>query len=137
MTPSIFTIFANVLRDIIVIKLTSTSLLHYLDGYLLISSLHKEEEAKADFKKSKAVCNYLGVPWNEPKSFPPATIMVFSGIELDTMKLEARLPHSKLDDLIILLNKWLTKGFGKERDLDPLMGNFNGLQKWFNQEDLS
>ena len=63
--------------------------------------------------------------------------MVFSGIELDTMWLEARLPHSKLDDLIILLNKWLTKGFGKERDLDPLMGNFNGLQKWFNQEDLS
>ena len=49
------TVFADVLRDIIVRELTSASLLHYLDEYLLISPPDKEEEAMADLIKSKAV----------------------------------------------------------------------------------
>ena len=45
------------------------------------------------------------------------------------MKLEARLPQPKLDALVILLTKWLTKGYGKKRDLVSLHGKLEWASK--------
>ena len=53
--------------------------------------------------------------------------MFFLGIELNTVKLEARLSQPKLDALVILLNKWLTKGYGKKRDLVSLHGKLDRM----------
>ena len=83
--PSIFTVFADVLRDIIQRDVISANIQHYLDDYLLISPPGKRREAMADFRTAKAICDFLGIPINEDKDFLPATLLPHLGIELDTV----------------------------------------------------
>jgi len=56
------------------------------------------------------------------KSEGPATILTFLGMELDTVKLEIRLPAIKLQRLNEMLRICETRKAGKKRDLLSLIG---------------
>ena len=127
--PSIFTVFADVLRDIIQRDVISANIQHYLDDYLLISPPGKRREAMADFRTAKAICDFLGIPINEDKDFLPATLLPHLGIELDTVNFEARLPQDKVASILALINAWLSKGFGTKRDLISLHGKLEWASK--------
>ena len=127
--PAIFTVFADVLRDIIQRDLISSKLLHYLDDYLLISAPGRRKEAASDFRTARAICDFLGIPINEDKDFPPSTCIPMLGIELDTLLFEARLPQDKLGPLLLLINQWLSKGFGTKRELVSLHGKLEWASK--------
>ena len=42
------------------------------------------------------LCHYLGIPMAPEKTFGPSSTISFAGIELDSVKMEARLPPDRL-----------------------------------------
>ena len=52
----------------------------------------------------------------------PSTIMLFLGIELDSILFEARPPPTKLEKAKQLINLWKSKRSGKKRELLSLIG---------------
>ena len=50
------------------------------------------------------MCDVLGIPIKSEKTEGPSTTMVFLGIELDTIKMEARLPQEKIQKIKLALD---------------------------------
>ena len=55
----------------------------------------------------------------------PTTCIIFLGVELDTKKLELRLPHCKLLRLKSQLQRWIHLKSVKKKDLDSLVGQLH------------
>ena len=43
------------------------------------------------------LCDFLGIPIAPDKTFDPLTTLTFAGIELDSLKWEARFPKDKIE----------------------------------------
>ena len=52
----------------------------------------------------------------------PTTCLVFLGFELDTIAMDVRLPHPKLEELRELVHQWLGRKCCADRDLESLIG---------------
>ena len=70
-----------------------------------------------------ALCQVLGVPVSIKKLEGPATIIIFLGIELDTIALELRLPSDKLTRLRSIIKAWRNRISCTKRDLLSLIGH--------------
>lgn len=75
------------------------------------------------------ICRQLGFPIAEGETEVPATILVFLGILLDTVKLEMRLPEDKLAALKALLQQWRTTKKTTKRELLSLIGSLSFTAK--------
>ena len=73
--------------------------LHYLDDFLFIGEPESRECADA-LRTAEEVCAWLGIPLAWEKLEGPACVLGFLGVELDTNRMELRLPREKLDRLI-------------------------------------
>ena len=82
-------------------------ILHVLDDFLIISDSASACNAQLD--RFLALCAKLGVPMADEKTLSAANVMIFLGIELDTIKFEARLPLDKLDKCMRLIQDVLAK----------------------------
>ncbi|XP_006824681.2 LOW QUALITY PROTEIN: uncharacterized protein LOC102804035 [Saccoglossus kowalevskii] len=67
----------------------------------------------------------LGIPLAPHKTVGPTTTLEFLGIELDTIKMEARLPLVKLNRLLDLLDEFLLRRSCTKRQLLSLLGHLN------------
>ena len=103
--PKLFNILSEFLAWIA--KESNVSfLIHYLDDFLTMgppSSSCCQHNLDTIIK----ICNYLGVPLALEKIAGPSTTLPFLGIELDTIKLEARLPEDKLCKLQEQVSQWV------------------------------
>ena len=70
------------------------NLLHYLDDFVFVSKTLSL--AKANMQVLVDTFECLGVPLEPSKLEGPATSLLFLGIEVDTIKLQIRLPSDKL-----------------------------------------
>ena len=70
----------------------------------------------------KAICAELEVPLAEEKTLGPSTVITFLGIELDSVKFEARLPVPKLVKAKSAVNKFLSLKSATKRQLLSLIG---------------
>ena len=61
-----------------------------------------------------AVCQGLGIPLAVEKVEGPSTNLKFLGIQLDTVRMEARLPEEKLHRISNLVQEWLPKRNARE-----------------------
>ena len=68
------------------------------------------------------LCCILNLPLAVPKKDGPTTCIVFLGIQVDTMKMELRLPAHKLARLKELITKWVHLKCCRKRDLESLVG---------------
>ena len=64
-------------------------MLHLLDDFLIISGSH--EQCSRELSLFLELCSYLGIPMAPEKTVGPSTVLSFAGIELDTVRSEARL----------------------------------------------
>lgn len=71
-----------------------TNLLHYLDDFLTMGA--DREECARNLEGLRQWCAFLGFPLALEKVEGPATILVFLGILLDSVRMELRLPPEKL-----------------------------------------
>jgi len=73
-------------------------------------------------------CERLGLPLHRHKLEGPATCLTILGIELDSDRLQARLPTEK-KDRTALLKEWSTKSFCKRQELESLIGHLHDTCK--------
>ena len=93
-------------------------LIHYLDDFLTAGGANSQECTR-NLELIMAICEWLGVPLKAQKIVGPATVIIFLGIELDTVKQEIRIPPTKLRQLVELLAQWETRKHCQKRELLP------------------
>ncbi|XP_074639612.1 uncharacterized protein LOC141897834 [Acropora palmata] len=102
---------------------TNYYILHILDDYLLVAPTEQLCEQQLDLFLS--LCSYLGIPIAPDKTCGPSTTMSFAGIELDSIFLEARLPHDKIEKCISLISVFLHRKKVTLKEVQSLNGLLN------------
>ena len=98
---------------------------HYVDDFLFVLDSPDLVQAQYMLRGALALCKFLGVPMAELKTEGPITCLVFLGIELDTVRMEARLDASRLEELRALCVAWQSRGTASAVELQSLAGKLN------------
>ena len=103
--------------------MSTPGILRILDDFLIIERDTVTCSTKLlSFLKT---CDDLGVPMAPEKTVGPSTVLSFVGIELDTCKLEARLPHDKIDKCTNTIQDFLKCKKVTLKDMQSLIGLLN------------
>ena len=103
-------------------------LIHYLDDYLTAGQPNSAE-CQQNLSRLTAICQALGIPLAADKLAGPTTSLEFLGIQLDTSKMEARLPDKKMARLKQLITEWQRKKHAKKREILSLIGQLQHAAK--------
>ena len=118
-----FEIFSSSLEWIAKKYLNIPHIIHLLDDFLIAApSVH---QCRINLNAFLSLCDYLGVPIAPEKTLGPFRVLSFAGIELDTMRMEARLPDDKLEKCRTLISTFLRRKKVKLRELQSLIGLLN------------
>ena len=120
---AIFEKFSTSLEWLAVHHLKVSAVLHILDDFLFIA--HSHDKCKADLSNFLSMCDFLGVPIAHEKTLGPLTTLQFAGIELDSVRQEARLPSEKIHKCRALLHQFAQKRSVTLRELQSLIGLLN------------
>ena len=104
-------------------KLNIKYILHLLDDFLILAPSHAA--CSQQLSLFLRLCSYLGIPMAPEKTVGPQTTLSFAGIELDSVKMEARLPQDKLVKCNILITQFLERSKVTLRELQSLIGLLN------------
>lgn len=121
---NLFNRFADALAHIIRYNAHSSNLMHYLDDFLDGGEVNsgKCEQLMQIFQQTM---EQLGVPLAEDKTEDPVTVLIFLGLEIDSDKMEVRLPLNKVQDIISNLNLLLHKKRCTLKEMQSLIGSLN------------
>ena len=122
--PFIFDSVAAAVEWILVHNYHITPLIHYLDDFFTVGPAGSPV-CQTNVDTTSEVFQRLGVPLNADKCEGPSTVLVFLGIELDSVNQTARLPRYKLDRLLALLQSWRPKRSCTRRELESLIGSLH------------
>ena len=118
-----FEIFSTAVEWIAQHKLKIDKILHLLDDFLIVSSSSRQCQAYLDIFID--LCDYLGVPLAPEKTCGPATTLSFAGIELDSIKSEARLPQEKISKCVETISIFLSRNKVTLKEIQSLIGLLN------------
>lgn len=118
--PKIFNALADAIQWIALQKRVSR-LYHYLDDFICVGPPDSDVCGK-DLATVVSTCEALGVPIAEEKLEGPSEILTFLGIELDTRRMQMRLPQEKLDRLVTTIEQWWGRKAAKKKELQSLAG---------------
>ena len=118
--PKLFNVLADLLSWIL-IQQGISPLIHYLDDFLTMGPADSTV-CQDNFSTIQRFCQELGIPLALDKLEGPSHSLTFLGIELDTVRMEARLPEDKLTRIRTLLSSWLTRKKATKRDILSLVG---------------
>lgn len=121
--PKIFSALADALEWILK-KFGVSHLQHYLDDFLTMGQADTNE-CQSNLDKVIAICAWLGIPLKTQKIEGPSVSIIFLGIELDTIAMEARLPREKLMGLLEELRQWKGRRHCQKRNLLSLIGKLS------------
>lgn len=118
-----FETFSTAVQWIAQQKLHIKNMLHLLDDFLIVSPSHV---LCTNYLNSfLALCEDIGLPMAPEKTCGPTTTLSFAGIELDTIKLEARLPPEKIDKCVATISYFLRRKKVTLKELQSLVGLLN------------
>ena len=129
--PLIFTAIADALQWMMSEK-GVRPVFHYLDDFITLGP-PSSHQCQCNLQGIIQVCKVTGTPLEEDKCKGPAQVLTFLGIELDTRKMEIRLPVEKLERLRKLLAEWEGRKAGKKRELLSLIGYLQHASKAVSQ----
>ena len=92
--PKLFNVLADLLSWILM-QHGISPLVHYLDDFLTMGPADSTI-CHDNFSTIQRFCQELGIPLASDKLVGPSHSLTFLGIELDTVRMEARLPEDKL-----------------------------------------
>ena len=99
---------------------------HYVDDFLfVVQSTDGGVAARSMLAGALDLCRFLGVPMAEMKTEGPTTCLTFLGIELDTVRMEARLDAARLAELRALCLAWQSFETASAVELQSLAGRLN------------
>ena len=88
-------------------KLGITEMLHILDDFILFHT--DRGMCAAQLESFTTWCETIGIPLAPEKTEGPASTITFAGIELDSVRMEARIPQEKLDRYRKLVSDYKNK----------------------------
>ncbi|CAB3988531.1 Hypothetical predicted protein [Paramuricea clavata] len=118
--PFIFNSVAEAVEWILVHNNAVSPLFHYLDDFLTMGPANSSI-CQSHMDNAFTVFARLGLPLHLQKCEGPFTVLVFLGIELDSVQQLARLPRDKVDRILRLLQSWSRKKTCTRRDLESLI----------------
>ena len=120
---SLFERFSTALEWIAQNKLAIPASIHILDDFLFINkSFHL---CQGDLRRFQQMCAAIGVPLAPEKTVGPSTCLPFVGIELDTIRAEARLPPDKLAKCQRIIQELLQQQKATLKSVQSLVGLLN------------
>ena len=105
--------------------------IHTKAGYFAINYLddlggaEKATEAEAGFKHLQEILKRMGLREAPNKTVFPCTVMVFLGIEVNTLTLTLTIPSDKRQEIQLVLKKWAKKEFATKNQTQKLAGLLN------------
>jgi hypothetical protein len=117
--PFLFNMFAEALHWVIEARIQDVEVLHYLDDFLFFSPPGRDTPPLAELWIS--LTDYLGIPRNDDKDRQGQVVEAL-GIEIDTLKLEARLSASKLEKARTGAEKLLRSGWASLSEMQEIAG---------------
>ncbi|XP_056425816.1 uncharacterized protein LOC130367424 [Hyla sarda] len=121
-SPWLFNRFASALHWILENRFECNHVIHYLDDFLLIES---PNASPRDLQVLRAVFDSLGVPVSPAKTEGPSRVITFLGIELDSQKMEARLPEAKLVRIRTAIHRLRERPYISKVELQSILGMLN------------
>lgn len=121
---SIFETFSTALQWIACSKFGVSNMLHILDDFLFLGP-PDSPVCNLALSQFISMCEVLGVPIKCEKTEGPSTTLIFLGIELDTMNMEARLPRDKIEKIQNALHSAKRRKKITLRELQSLIGLLN------------
>ena len=117
----LFEEFSTALQWILQKKLDTPAVVQVLDDFLFIGAPGTAQctHALESFMK---ICADINIPIKHSKTFHPTTVICFLGIELDTIKMESRLPLDKVTHIKHLLAHCLARRKVTLKELQSLIG---------------
>ncbi len=97
---------------------------HYIDDFVSVGQKGTNDCAEA-MDILKETCHWLGMPLEEKKEEGPSEVLTFLGLEIDTVKMEVRLPQEKVKEMRSILKRWRGMKSCKRRDLESIVGSLN------------
>ena len=95
--------------------------IHYLDNFLTVGP-PSSDTCQRNLDILMQLCEDLGVPLALEKVEGPSTTISFLGIQLDTVRMEIKLPEEKLSRIKETLSAWLQKKKATKREILFLVG---------------
>ena len=117
---AIFQRFSGALKQAAIDTSSCQEVVHVLDDFLFLSS--SEEACSVQLDEFLGMCASLGVPMSPEKTEKPARVMVFLGIEIDTVGRELRLPLQKVRDCQEVIQSFLCRAKATLREFQSLVG---------------
>ena len=100
------------------------SLDHYLDDFIMAGE-KDSENCQILVDTFSSLCDEVGVPIAENKSVGPTTVLVFLGLEIDSIAMTIRIPLHRIDELRKLLEAMLSKRKVTLQVLQTLVGKLS------------
>ena len=118
---AIFTRFSSGLKLIAQNKLGISFILHILDDFLILG-LSGSNACRDHLQSFLSLCEKLGVLIKVDKTVDPCTCLTFMGLALDSVSMEERLPHDKLERVRHLLRAYQKCRKVKLQALQSILG---------------
>jgi hypothetical protein len=106
------------------IRPSSGVLLNILDDFFFLGS-PLSFDCQSLYHSFLLVCSAIGLPLKTSKLVPPATSVVFLGLEFDTVAMQLRLPQSKIDKMLARISSFRTQPFVCRKQIESLAGLLN------------
>ena len=126
--PFIFNSIADLVEWILKVNYSVRYLLHYLDDFLSLGPAGSSACANS-ITIARSVFFRLGLPLHPSKCEGPTPVLIFLGIELNSLTQTARLPHDKLTRTLELLYQWASKKWCTRTELESLIGSLHHVTK--------
>ena len=120
--PFIFSSIADLLKWILRHNYGIDFLQHYLDDFHTLGPPNSPV-CQRNLDTCIRSFDEWGIPLHPDKFEGPSTCLTVLGIELDTIKLQARLPQDKFQRIYSLLEVWSQKKYCKRKELESPIGN--------------
>jgi len=121
---AIFERFSSALEFIALQKLGIKDVVHILDDFLFLGPVNSQV-CQNNLEKFLEMCQKLCVPIKQEKTQNATQVITFMGLELDSVAMEARLPHDKLAKLRLQLNQASKSRKITLKNLQSLLGLLN------------
>jgi len=119
----IFERFSTALEWIGNLLMPEGLIFHILDDFLIIAQT--EQLCKTYLEIFLEICSKIGIPMAPEKTVGPSTLLTFLGIELDTVRQEARLPLEKIQKCLSMSEMFLRRKKVTLEEIQYLCGLLN------------
>jgi hypothetical protein len=118
-----FETFSTFLEFSVKRRMLSGQLIHYLDDFLGGDKTY--DKCQTNMDKFRVCMRELNVPLAENKTEGPTEVIIFLGIELDSNKMQVRIPAEKMTEVINKIQVLLSKKKATLKEIQSLIGSLN------------